>query len=184
MEPGDGVGGVDEIPWLPGETRPADPADSVLQGPMELMGVFHSLNMVLGFFALHLRGRRQWYYLAGEWILGYRREEGDRLDRVDFDISRKLQFICVGADTTFNWKRVELLPVQLSGRPGCLDEMGIKPYLITGFESWGGAPSFVICLGMPVLGCGHLGLDQGVDLLQVGGCLVSAHLLWIFYWSV
>ena len=125
MEPGDGVGAVDEIPRLPGETRPADPVDSVLQCPTELTGLFHGLNMVLGFFALHLHGRRRRYYLAGEQILGYREEEGDRLDRVDFDIGRELQFVCVGADCAFNRKRAELLPIQLSGRPGCLDETGI-----------------------------------------------------------
>ena len=103
MEPGDGVGGVDEIPWLPGETRPADPADSVLQGPPELLGVFHGLDMVFGFFALHLYGRRRQYNLAGERILGYRGKEGDRLNRVNLDIGRKLQFVCVGADSAFNW---------------------------------------------------------------------------------
>ena len=72
MELGDGVGGVNKIPRLPGETQPADPADSVLQGPTELPGVFHGLDMVLGFLALHLDGRRRRYYLAGEQILGYR----------------------------------------------------------------------------------------------------------------
>ena len=74
MEPGDGIGAVDKITRLrlPGETRPADPADSVLQGPTELLGVFHGLDMVLGFLALHLHGRRRRYYLAGEQILGYR----------------------------------------------------------------------------------------------------------------
>ena len=117
VEPGDGVGGVDEIPRLSGETRPADPADSVLQGPTELLGVFHRLDMVFGLFALHLHGRRRRYYLAGERIFGYRGKEGDRLNRVDLDIGREFQFICVGAD--------KLLPIQLSGRPGCLDETGI-----------------------------------------------------------
>ena len=37
---------------------------------------------------------------------------------------------------------------------------------------------------MPVLGCGHLGLDPGVDILQVGGCLVCARLLRVLYWLV
>ena len=59
MEPGDGFGGVDKIPRLPGETRPADPVDSVLQGPTELPGVTHGLDMLLGFLALHLHGRRR-----------------------------------------------------------------------------------------------------------------------------
>ena len=72
MEPGDGVGGVDKIPWFLGETQPADPADSVLQGPTELLGVFHALDMVLVFLALHLHGRRRRYYLARERIIGYR----------------------------------------------------------------------------------------------------------------
>ena len=102
MELGDGVGGVDEIPRLPGETRPADPADSVLQGPRELPGVFHGLDMLFGFFALHLQWRRRRYYLAGERILGYRGKEEDRLNRVDLDISRKLQFVCVAADSALN----------------------------------------------------------------------------------
>ena len=72
MEPGDGVVGVDKIPRLSGETRPANPADTVLQGPTELLCVFHGLDMVLGFLALHLHGRRRRYSLAGERILGYR----------------------------------------------------------------------------------------------------------------
>ena len=80
MEPGDGIGGVDEIPWLLGETRPADPADSVLQGATELLGVFHSLDMIFGFFTLHLHGRGRRYYLARERILGYQRKEGDRVN--------------------------------------------------------------------------------------------------------
>ena len=37
---------------------------------------------------------------------------------------------------------------------------------------------------MPVLGCGYLGLDQGVDLPQVVGCLVCARLLRVLYWLV
>ena len=81
--------------------------------------------MILGFLALHLHGRRRRYYLAGERILGYRGKEGDQLNRVDLDIVRELQFIGVGADSAFNRKRAEILPIQLSGRPGCLDEMGI-----------------------------------------------------------
>ena len=82
MELGDGICGVDEITWLPGKTQPADPADSVLQGPAELPGVFHGLDMILGFFALHLHGRRRWYYLVVERILGYWGKEGDWLNRV------------------------------------------------------------------------------------------------------
>ena len=81
--------------------------------------------MVFGFFPLHLHGRRQRYYLARERILGYRGKEEDRLDRVDLDIGRELQFVCVGANSAFNRKRAKLLPIQLSGRPGCLDETGI-----------------------------------------------------------
>ena len=146
MEPGDGVGCVNKIPRLPGETQPADPADSVLQGPTELPGVFHGLNMILGFFALHLhRGRRR-YYLAKERILGYRGKEGDRLNRVDLDIGRELQFVCVGADSVFNRKQAELLPIQLSGRPGCLDVLGVQPYLIPRFELCSGAAGFVVSL--------------------------------------
>ena len=125
MELGYGVGGVDEIPQLPGETRQADPADLVLQSPTELPGVFHGLDMILGSFALHLHGRRWRYYLAGERILSYRGKEGDRLNRVDLDIGRELQFVGVGADSALNRKRAELLPIQLSGRPSCLDETGI-----------------------------------------------------------
>ena len=43
----------------------------VIQGPTELPGVFHNLDMVLRFLALHLHRRRWRYYLAGERILGY-----------------------------------------------------------------------------------------------------------------
>ena len=88
METGAGVGGVNEIPRLPGETRPADPADSVLQGPTELPGVFYGLDILFESFGLHLHGRRRRYYLAGEQILGYRGKEGDQLDRLDFNIGR------------------------------------------------------------------------------------------------
>ena len=79
------------------------------------------------FLALHLHWRRRRYYLAGERILGYRSKERDRLNRVDLklDIGRELQFVCVGADSALNRKRAELLLIQLSGRPGCLDETGI-----------------------------------------------------------
>ena len=51
--------------------------------------------MVLGIFDLHLHGRRWRYYLAGERILGYRGEEGYWLDRVYFDIGKKVQFVWV-----------------------------------------------------------------------------------------
>ena len=111
MEPGDGVGGVDIVPQLLGETRPADPVDSVLQGPTNLPDAFHGLDMVLGFLALQLHGRRRRYYLAGEQILSYRSKERDRLNTVDLDIGRELQFVCVGADSIFNRKRAELLPI-------------------------------------------------------------------------
>ena len=37
---------------------------------------------------------------------------------------------------------------------------------------------------MPVLGSGLLGLDQVVDLLQVGDCLVCARLLRVLDWLV
>ena len=165
MEPGDGVGGVDEIPRLPGNTWPADAADSVLQGPTELPGVFHSLDMILRLLALHLHGRRRWYYLAAERILRYRGKEGDRLNRVDLDIGRELQFVYVGADSVFNRKRAELLPIQLSGRLGCLDVPGIQPYLIPRFELRSGAVGFVVSLRIPELrGC-HLGPYEVMDLL-------------------
>ena len=164
VEPGDGVGGVDKIPRLPGETRPADPAVSALQGPMELPGVFHGLDMILRFLALHLHGRRRWYYLAGERILCYRGKEGDRLNRVDIDIGRELQFVCVGADSAFNRKRAELLPIQLSGRPGGLDVPGVQPYLIPRFELRSGAAGFVVSLRIPELrGC-HLGPYEVINL--------------------
>ena len=81
--------------------------------------------MVFGFFTLHLHRRRRRYYLAGQRILGYRGKEEDRLNRVDLDISRELQLVCVGADSAFNRKRAELLPIQLLGRPGYLDKTGI-----------------------------------------------------------
>ena len=181
VEPGDSVGGVDEIPWLLGETWPANPVNSVLQGPTELLGVFYGLDMIFGFFALHLHGRRWQYYLAGEQILSYWGKEGDRLNRVNLDISRELQFVCMGADSVFNKKRADLLSIQLLGRPSCLDEIGIYPDPITAFELWGWASSLVICFGMLVLGCSHLGLDQGVDLLQVGGCLMCARLRRVLY---
>ena len=70
MEPGDGVGGVDEIPRLLGEIWPPDSADWVLQGSTELPEVFHGLDMIFGFFALHLHGRRRRYSLAGERVFG------------------------------------------------------------------------------------------------------------------
>ena len=184
MEPGDGVGGVDKIARLPGETGPANPADSVLQGPTELPEVFDGLDMVYGFFALHLHGRGPRYYLAREQILGYRGKQGDRLNSVDLDIGREVQFICMGAESTFNRKLAELLPIQLSGRLGCLDETGILPNPISGFESWGGGSSLVLGVGMPALGGDHLRLNQGVDLPQVGGCLVCARLLQVLDWLV
>ena len=37
---------------------------------------------------------------------------------------------------------------------------------------------------MPVLGGGCLGFDQGNDLLQVGDCLMCAHLLRVLDWLV
>ena len=164
MELGDGIGGVDKIPRLRGKTRPADPADSVLQGPTELPGVFHGLDMIFGFFALHHHGRRRRYYLAGVRILGYRGKEGDWLNRVDLNIGRELQFVCVGADSSFNGKRAMLLLIQLSGRPGCLDVPGVQSYLIPRFELGSGAAGFVVSLRIPELrGC-HLGPFEVMDL--------------------
>ena len=184
MEPGDGVGGFDEIPQLPGETPPADPADSVLQGPTELPGVFYGLDMIFGFFALHLHGRRRRYYLAGEQILGYRGKEGDRLNWVDLDIGRELQLVCVGADSAFNRKRAELLPIQLSRRPGCRDVPRVQLYLIPRFELRSGAAGFVVSLRIPEIhGC-HLGPYEVVDIPEVGGCLVCARLLRVLYWLI
>ena len=37
---------------------------------------------------------------------------------------------------------------------------------------------------MLVLGCGHLSFDHGVDLLQVGGCLMFVRLLRVLGWLV
>ena len=81
--------------------------------------------MIFGFFALHLHQRWRRYYLAGEQILGYQEKEEDRLNWVDLDIGRELQFVGVGADSVFNRKWAKLLPIQLLGRLGYLDEMGI-----------------------------------------------------------
>ena len=125
MEPGDSVGGVHKIPWLLGETQSANPADPELQRPPKVPEVFYGLDIVFGFFALYLHGRRRRYYLASKRILGYWEQEGDQLNRVDLDIGSELQFVGVGADSAFNRKWAELLPIQLLGLMGCLDEMGI-----------------------------------------------------------
>ena len=165
MELGDGIGGVDKIPQLPGETRPADPADSVLQGPTEVLGVFDSLDMIFGFFALYLHRSGWRYYLAGEQILGYRGKEGNWLNRVELDIDRELQFVSMGADSAFKGKQSELLPIQLSGWQGCLDVPGIQPYLIPRIELRSGVAGCVVSLRMPELcGC-HLGSYEVMDLL-------------------
>ena len=154
--------GVVEPSLCPGSS--ADPADSVLQGPTELPGVFHGLDMIFAFFALHLHRRGWRYCLAGERILGYWGKEGDRLNRVDLDVSRGLQFVGVGADSAFKRKRAERLSIQLSGRPGCLDVPGVQPYLRPRFELRCGAAGFVVSLRIPELrGC-HLGPYEVMDL--------------------
>ena len=65
---------------------------------------------------------------------------------VDLDIGRQLQFVCTGAGSAFNQERTELLPIQVSGRPGCLDVLGVQPYLIPRFELRSGAAGFVLSL--------------------------------------
>ena len=164
VESGVGVGGVDQIPRLLGETRPADPADSVLQGSTELPEVFYDHNMILGFFALHVHERRRRYYLAGQQILGYGGKKGDWLNRVDLDISRELQFVYVGADSAFNRKRAELLSIQLWGRPGFLDVPGVQSYLISRFELRSWAAGCVVSLRILELHSCHLGPYEVMDL--------------------
>ena len=74
------------------------------------------------------------------------------------------QFVCVGADSAFKGKRAELLPIQLSGRPRCLDVPGVQPYLIPRFELRSGAAGCVVSLQIPELrGC-HLGPYEVMDL--------------------
>ena len=118
MEPGDGLGGVNEVPRLLGETRSADPTNAILQGPSDLSRVFHGFDMVFGFLALHYHGRRWWYYLAGKRIFSNRGEKGDQLNRVDLYTGRELQFVSVGMYRAHNRERAEFF--QSSFRAGCV----------------------------------------------------------------